>query len=72
MLKDLFGSMDTSERAFIEPPFSCDYVGAHFPAAVDAYLLQDRNFCCVIGHQHDSFMRNSWTSAGPLVAPVPW
>ena len=39
MLADLFGSMDTSERAFIEPPFSCDYVGANLPAAVYALLL---------------------------------
>lgn len=28
MLQDLFGSVDTSQRPFIEPPFSCDYVSA--------------------------------------------
>ncbi len=26
MLKGLLGSVDTSHRPFIEPPFACDYV----------------------------------------------
>jgi hypothetical protein len=62
MLEDLFGSMDTSERAFIEPPFSCDYVGANFPAMSDACLLQDWHLCCAIGNQHGYMMRSGWMS----------
>lgn len=37
MLVDLFGSVDTSERAFIEPPFSCDY-GYNIHLGRDVYV----------------------------------
>lgn len=36
---DLFGSVDTSMRPFIEPPFSCDYVCQATAVALDTLRL---------------------------------
>lgn len=39
MLVDLFGSVDTRQRAFIEPPFSCDYVGARAAVVLNVSFM---------------------------------